>query len=43
MGVTPFIALLEARQPGRASVAPRFAGHRTAEAGEVTRGLVTKP
>ena len=36
-------AAIAARQPGRSSAAPRFAGHRTAEAGEVTRGLVTKP
>ena len=36
-------ASIAARQPGRASAPERYAGHRTAAAGEVTRDLVTKP
>ena len=36
-------ASIAARQPGRAAPPERFAGHRTAAAGEVTRGLVTRP
>src|SRR4051795_7459905 len=37
-------ASIAARQPGRTAAAPaRYAGHRTAAAGEVTRDLVTRP
>jgi len=36
-------ASIAARQPGRAPAPERYAGHRTAAAGEVTRDLVTKP
>ena len=36
-------ASIAARQPGRAPAPERYAGHRTAEAGEVTRDLVGKP
>jgi len=36
-------ASIAARQPGRASAPERYAGHRTAAAGEVTRDLVTRP
>ena len=36
-------ASIAARQPGRAPAAERYAGHRTAAAGEVTRELLTKP
>jgi NADH-quinone oxidoreductase subunit B len=37
-------ASIAARQPGRMPGGPqRFAGHRTAAAGEVTRDLLTKP
>jgi NADH-quinone oxidoreductase subunit B len=37
-------ASIAARQPGRTPAAvPRYAGHRTAAAAEVTRDLLTKP
>ena len=34
---------IAARQPGRLPAPDRYAGHRTAAAGEVTRDLVTRP
>jgi len=34
---------IAARQPGRLPAPDRYAGHRTAAAGEVTRALVTRP